>query len=68
MKEELRDLGYINGWTPGSEEQKLWEWAKKEAKEKGYKWECYQVYPNRGIDDVYTCYELGIRYHVDSSD
>ena len=55
----MKDFGYANGWTETPKEI-------VEAIEKGYRFKEVSHRPS-GVDTVYECEELGLRYHVDSS-
>lgn len=69
----IGDIGYANGWYPPF----FWKttWADTEmpkmiieaAYEQGFKFEIIS-YNHRGTDTHYYCAELGLHYHVDSSD
>lgn len=59
----MRDLGYANGWSRDSIENRLIDMAR----EAGYHFVVTSHDP-RGTDTVYECKEAGLRYHVDSSD
>jgi len=75
MLAPIGDLGYANGWYPCSLLPKLGtfmhgglERAVYDAvREQGYSFKCVS-YNHRGTDTVYHCEELGMTYHVDSSD
>lgn len=68
----IGDLDYANGWS-SSLFKKSWVNSKlpiaimEAAREQGFKFECIS-YNNRGTDTHYCCQELGLHYHVDSSD
>ena len=70
----IGDLGYANGWySPfGSEAWMnggLERALVKAAREQGFKSEGRENgYPNRGTDNVTYFPEIGMTYHVDSSD
>ena len=71
----IGDLGYANGWYPcgffpeqgtfmkGGLERMIHE----AACEQGFTFKCIS-HLETGIDTVYHCEELGMTYHVDSSD
>lgn len=59
----MRDLGYANGWSKDSLENRLIDIAH----EAGYHFVVTSHNP-RGTDTVYECKEAGLKYHVDSSD
>ena len=71
----IGDLGYANGWYPcsflpkqgtfmhGGLERAVYD----AVREQGYSFKCVS-YNHRGTDTVYRCEELGMTYHVDSSD
>ena len=71
----IGDLGYMNGWYPcglfprqgtlmdGGLERLVYDAACKQ----GYMFKCIK-HNERGTDTVYYCEELGMTYHVDSSD
>jgi hypothetical protein len=71
----IGDLGYANGWYPcgllptqgtfmdGGLERCIYE----EACEQGFTFECTS-HRETGVDTCYYCKELGMKYHVDSSD
>lgn len=71
----IGDLGYANGWDPcglfptqgtfmnGGLERCIYN----AACQQGYKFTCIG-YNNRGTDTHYYCEELGLHYHIDSSD
>ena len=71
----IGDLGYANGWyqccifhkrgtfMDGGLERMIYD----AAREQGYRFECIS-HNERGTDTVYYCKELGMTYHVDSSD
>ena len=69
----IGDIGYANGWNPPFWGEPRWDDTEmpkticREAKEQGYKFECIN-YNHRGTDTEYFCRELGLYYHVDSSD
>ena len=71
----IGDLGYANGWYPcgllptkgtfmdGGLERCIYE----AACEQGFTFECTS-HRETGVDTCYYCKELGMKYHVDSSD
>ena len=71
----IGDLGYENGWYPwglfpsrgtfmdGGMEKAICD----AAHDQGYRFKCIS-HNERGTDTVYYCEELGMTYHVDSSD
>ena len=68
----IGDLGYANGWyypfgdgswMNGGLERDI----TKAASEQGFRLECI-TNGNRGLDTVYRNKEIGLIYHVDSSD
>lgn len=71
----IGDLGYMNGWYPcglfptrgtfmdGGLERTIYY----AAHEQGYRFKCIS-HNERGTDTVYYCEELGMTYHIDSSD
>ncbi len=71
----IGDLGYANGWytngffpkqgtfMEGGLERMIYD----AACEQGYSFQRF-MYNERGTDTHYCCKELGIHYHVDSSD
>ena len=71
----IGDLGYANGWYPCSLIPNMGTFMKgglermvyEAANDQGYRFECIS-HNERGTDTVYYCKELGMTYHVDSSD
>ena len=71
----IGDLGYANGWyshgffpeqgtfMKGGLERMIYEAACAQ----GYSFKCVS-HRESGVDTVYRCEELGLTYHVDSSD
>ena len=62
-KRKMIDLSYINGWKEGGIEYRLCDMVE----EAGYHFVMVS-HNERGTDTVYECKEVGLRYHVDSSD
>ena len=75
MLAPIGDLDYANGWYPccllpeqgtfmkGGLERAVYD----AVREQGYRFKCIS-HNERGTDTVYRCEELGMTYHVDSSD
>ena len=75
MLAPIGDLGYANGWDPcglfptqgtfmnGGLERTVYD----AVRQQGYRFDCIR-HNERGTDTVYYCKELGMTYHVDSSD
>ena len=69
----IGDLGYENGWyppffwKPKFVDTEMPRMIYDAAREQGYRFKCIS-HNERGTDTVYYCEELGMTYHVDSSD
>lgn len=60
--QDLKDLGYANGWPQDPPEE-------EGCKALGHQQKDVNLDPScRGLDRLYYCVECGFRYHVDSSD
>lgn len=63
----IGDLGFMNGWEDGDLERDVFHAFMEQREKYGFKVEEHHI-GDRGYDNRYTCEELGLKWHVCSSD